>query len=124
MRGFKLNADHDLELDAGGRLIEIDGIDATAQEIKTRLLFHKGESFTDANEGVPYIDQILIKGGDPGRARALVRQVIESVPSVVDVPVVEFSLDRVTRTATVIWEARHASGRVIRSADFPPLVLS
>lgn len=123
MRGYKLDVNHDLSLDAGGRLEFVDGVEATAQEIKTRLLFMRGEAFTDLREGVPYYTDILVKGVDPARVRALIRQTIQSVPSVVDVPRVDFALDPATRTATVTWEARHASGRVIRSEDFPPLIL-
>lgn len=128
VRGFKLNATTwDLSLDAGGRLeILNDDSDeaadaATAQEINTRLLFPRGEAFTDLGEGVPYYEEILIKGGDPARAEAIVRQTIGSVPSIVDVPVCRLSLDRATRKASVTWEARTSRGRTIRSADFPPL---
>lgn len=124
MRGFKLDTDHDLSLDAGGRLEYVDGVEATAQEIKTRLLFMRGEAFTDLREGVPYFTEILIKGVDPARVRALIRQTIQSVPSVVDVPRVDFELDTATRQAVITWEARHASGRTIRSEDFPALIVS
>lgn len=124
VRGFRLDPEsHDLSLDAGGRLEYVEGDEATAQEIKTRLLFFKGENFLDLREGVPYYTEILIKGVDLGRVRALIRSVIASVPGVVDVPVIEVELDRVTRVATVRWEARNATGRIVSSADFGPLVL-
>lgn len=123
MRGFKLDSDHDLSLDAGGRLEYVTGDEATGQEITTRLLFFRGEAFTDTREGVPWYQEILVKGVDLARVRAIVRQTIASVPGVVDVPVVEIEQDRATRTATIRWEARNAAGRVIRSEDFPALVV-
>lgn len=130
LRGFYLDPEsHDLYLDAGGRFVFLDGADAaqadraTAQEIKTRLLFFKGEGFTDAREGVPYFQEILRKGVALSRVRAIVQRVIRSHPSIVDVPVCEVTLDRATRAASVRFEARTLSGRLIRSDDFPPLVI-
>jgi hypothetical protein len=43
IRGFELGTDHDLALDAGGRLTYVSDDSATAQEIKTRLMFFRGE---------------------------------------------------------------------------------
>ncbi len=123
MRGLKLDGDHDLSLDDGGRLEVVDSDEATAQEIKTRLLFFRGESFMDVREGVPYYQEILKKAPDMARIRAIIRAVILSVPSVIDVPVLEIAHDRATRSATVTWEARTRTGGVVRSADFGPLVL-
>jgi hypothetical protein len=124
MRGVKLDPlTHDLSLDAGGRLETIDGDDATAQEIRTRLLFFRAESFTDQTEGIPFYEEILVKGGDLGRVRAIIRAAIASVPAIVDVPIVEVEVDRATRAASVTWEARTNTGRRISSADFPPLTI-
>jgi hypothetical protein len=124
MRGVKLDPlTHDLSLDAGGRLETIDGDDATAQEIRTRLLFFRSESFTDQTEGIPFYEEILVKGGDLGRVRAIIRAAIASVPAIVDVPIVEVEVDRVTRAAAITWEARTNTGRRISSADFPPLTI-
>lgn len=124
IRGFKLDTNHDLSLDDGGRLEFVEDDAATIQEIGTRLRLLRGENFLDLREGVPYFTEILIKGVDVARVRSLIRQTIASVPGVVDVPVVDVSLDRSARALIVAFEARHATGRVIRSEDFPALVLS
>jgi hypothetical protein len=123
MRGFKLDTAHDLSLDTGGRLEYLSGDDAVVQEISTRLKFLRGEAFTDLREGVPWYQEILRKGLDLARVRSIIRQTIASVPAVLDVPSVEIDLERETRTATIRWTARVASGRVIRSEDYPPLVV-
>lgn len=126
VRGFKIDTlTGDLDLDDAGRMVVLDDSDdqATAQEIATRLQFFKGECAKDLREGVPYYQEILRKGADLGRVRAIVRQVIASVPAVVDVPSVEVTLDRATRAATVTWTARTRRGSVIRSEDFGPLVI-
>jgi hypothetical protein len=125
IRGFKLDpTTHDLALDAGGRLEYVEGTDATVQEIKTRLLHFQGESFNDLREGVPWYQEILVKGVDLARVRAIIRAAILSVPAIVDVPRVDVEIDRATRAATITWEAREASGRVVRSEDFAPLVIA
>lgn len=124
MRGFALDPlTHDLALDDAGDLETIDGDAAVYQEIKTRLLFFKGECFADLREGVPYFQEVLKKGADLGRVKAIIRQAIQSHPSVADVPQLDLELERATRTATVTFRARLRSGRVIRSEDFPPLVI-
>lgn len=124
IRGFKLDPlTHDLSLDADGRLETVDGDAATIQEIKTRLLFFKGECFADLREGVPYFQEILKKGVDLARVKAIIRQVVQSHPAIADVPVISIELDRATRHASVSFEARTRAGRVIRSEDFGPIVI-
>jgi len=125
MRGFKLDIEaHDLALDGAGRLLFVDDDAATVQEIKTRLLFFKGESFNDARAGVPYFQEILKKGTAPGRVKALLRKAIMSHPQVIDVSSLTLDVDRITRVASVAFVARTLTGRILRSEEFGPLVLS
>lgn len=124
IRGFLLDSDHDLALDAGGDFDTVEGDAATGQEIATRLLYFKGENFADTREGVPYFQEIFQKGTDPARVRALIRGTIQSVPAVIDVPACEIVTDPATRAAVCTWIARTNTGKVIRSEDFPPLILS
>lgn len=124
IRGFALDPlTHDLSLDAAGRLETVEGDAATIQEIKTRLLFFRGECFADLREGVPYFQEILRKGADPARVKAIVRQVVQSHPEIADVPRITLEIDRATRAASVSFEARTRAGRVLRSEDFGPLVI-
>ena len=124
MRGLRLDPlTHDLAISAH-RVETVEGDEATAQEIKTRILFPRSDSFADRNEGLPWWEEILVKGADLGRVRAIIRAAIASVPAIVDVTSVEVSLDKRTREATITWEARTNTGRVIRSEDFPPLIVA
>lgn len=126
-RGPRLDVDGDLSLDDGGRMEWLadpeDSDEATAQEIDTRLTFFRGENFLDVREGVPWFQEILVKGVDEARVKAIVRQVVASHPAVIDVPTVTFELDRETRAAEIVWEARTTEGRVILSSDFRPLIV-
>lgn len=123
MRGFKLTADHELELANGSFVFLEDGPTATAQEAKTRLLFFRGEWFRDVREGVPYLQELFAKGVTTDKIRSTVRQTLLSVPSVADVPRVDVTFDRAARQARVDWEARTLDGATVRSEDFPPLIL-
>lgn len=127
MKGYKLDSTtHDLALDASGRFVSFadDDSAAVAQEIKTRLLFFKAENFEDLREGTPYFQEILKKGPDLNRVRAIIRSVIASVPAVLDVPRVSIVVDSATRAATIVWTARTRKGATIRSEDFQPLVIN
>lgn len=122
-RGFKLDPNtHDFVL-VDGTFDTVEGIAATAQEIKTRILLFKGEYFLDRREGVPYFQELLQKGVPVERVISVMRQVIQSVPSVIDVPRVDVSLDRANRVASVSWEARNTDGTLIRSEDFGPVIV-
>jgi len=114
----------DLYLDAGGDavpLVDGDELEATAQEIRSRLLLFRGSFFLDLREGVPWYQEILSKGARPGRVRELIRQAILSHPSVVDVPSLTLTTDPATREASIAFSARTADGRIVRSADFGPV---
>lgn len=103
---LRLTAEGDLYLDAAGTLAQVDGAAAIAQQCATRLRFGLGEYFGDLRQGIPYFEEILVKGGDLGRAREIVRRALLTVPGVVDVPVIELALERASRRLTVTWQAR------------------
>jgi hypothetical protein len=123
IRGWTLDTDHDLDLDAAGRLIENDGDDATYQEIACSLLLMYGENFMDVTEGVPWFAEIFQKGTPRARIEALIRNTIQLHPAIVDVPRVALETDRATRESAITFEARTASGRIIRSQDYRPILL-
>lgn len=124
MRGFLLDPlTHDLSLDAAGRLETVDGDDATYQEIRCSLLLMYGENFCDVTEGVPWFQEIFQKGTPRGRIEELIRQTVKRHPAIVDVPLCRLDLDRATREGSIVFEARTASGRIIRSQDYPPILL-
>lgn len=103
---LKLGADGDLALDAAGTLVQLDGSEAIAQQCATRLRFGLGEYFGDLRQGIPYFEEILIKGGSLPRAREIVRRALLTVPGVVDVPQVTLDFDSATRELTITWQAR------------------
>lgn len=89
----------DLDLSKGTPAL-VDGKDAIAQKIAIRLRFFKGEWFLDKRLGVPYFQQIFVKGTRLAVIAALLRKAISTTPGVVSVPVFSVSLDSRTRALT------------------------
>lgn len=114
---------HDLALE-GGTLAKIPSREqAIRQQIKTRLLMSRGEYFLDVRQGLPYYREILRKAPNIPRIRSIFRQAIESVPGVVDVPVLSVTLDPRSRKLSVRFEARALGDLVVSSEDFGPLLI-
>lgn len=123
MRGWKktITADadnpipRDMHLTDGDSSI-VEGDEATAQEVGSRLLLFRGSYFLDLNEGLPWYQEILEKGIGDGRIRELIRQAILSHPAIVDVPKVEL-VRGLERAATLSFEARTTENTIVRSED-------
>lgn len=90
----------DLAFD-GVELAFVEGKDAVAQEIQTRLRWWRGEWFLDTSRGTPYLESILVKGATEATVRAILLREILSVPGVLRVPSLVVSIDRAARYATV-----------------------
>jgi hypothetical protein len=91
----------DLAFDDLGELVLVDGADAVAQEIQTRLRWWRGEWFLDTSRGAPYLESILVKGVTEATVRAILKGEIEAVPGVARVRSMVVSIDRATRYATI-----------------------
>lgn len=98
-----------------------DAIEATAQELRSRILLFRGSYFLDLREGVPWFQEILRKGYVPARVREIFRQTLLTHPAIADVPLITLSVDRATRAASLAFEARTTDGKVVSSEDFGPV---
>ena len=110
----------DLALNLGS-FVQESGARAAGQSAHTRLNMFKGEWFRDLRQGVPYYQEILRKGVDDNRVKAIVRQAVLSVPGIVDMQTI--SVVRTGRSASVTWTARYQDGTTILSADYGPLII-
>lgn len=115
----------DLNLVLGDAEILGDGdeLEATAQEIRSRFLLFRGSYFRDLREGVPWYQDILVKGPDIPRVRELLRQTILTHPAIVDVLSLTIEQNKTARSASVVWEARTVDGQIVRSKDFGPVIV-
>ncbi len=117
---------HDIHLDAG-TLVLIGGeattfAEAVAQDIKSSLTLFKQEWFLNRLEGVPWFEQIFVKGPDLGAIKTIFSQVIASRDGVDSVLSMTLSLSS-ARRLTVAWEVRLTDGSTLRSEDYPALIL-
>jgi hypothetical protein len=113
----------DLKLVKGDIVWVIEKIDQVVQQARIRLLSFRGDWFLDLREGVPYFEDVLVKNPNAGRIRAIMRQSLLGIPSVIRVPDLVLAFDKAQRLLRIRWSLVLDDGTVIRSEDFGPFVL-
>ncbi len=105
MADILLDGDGDLDLTAGEMTL-VRGADAIAQHIKIALRLFKGEWFRAPADGIPYFDNVFVKGVRPASLDTIFRKALLKVPGVLDVLTLTPSIDAATRTLTLDFEVR------------------
>lgn len=93
-----LGPDDDLLVE-DGRLALVRGADALVQRLRLRLELARGAWFLDLAQGVPYVEQILVKGVEPEAVAGILRAEALKEPEVRDAQVT-VTIDGATRAAT------------------------
>ena len=110
MIGLALGPNHDLIIE-NGQFKRINDNALAIQQIKSRLLFFRGEWFLDVLAGIPYFQRIFTKPVDLGEIESIFKQSILEYPLVESLN--EFSLDYVggdSRRLTVLAAVRTIYG--------------
>lgn len=94
-------------------------VDRVVQQIKIRLQFFLGEWFLNTTRGIPYFEQVLIKGADRAIVEGLFREQIESTPNVSAVDELTLAFDGGTRLLTVTFRASTDFGALEQSLALP-----
>lgn len=116
--------ENDLYLDSTGNLVFVeDRAIETAQRIRVRLRFFKGEWFLDQNQGTPWFQEIFVKNPSPEVVRAIFKDIIETAPGVLSVDAIDFALDAALRILTLTFTAKLEDQSLLRSTDFAPFVV-
>lgn len=84
-----------------------------AQQIKIKLKFFLGEWFLRTTDGVPYLENILVKNPNLTHVRSIFRQQISSVDDVIAVNALNISLNSQKRELTVNFEAQTNYGLIV-----------
>lgn len=97
------DGDLDLRTDANGmkHVYLVEGIDAIVQTYRIRLQFFLGEWFLDRNQGMPWVQKILIHNPRIPVIRSIFRKALLSVPGTKDVRELELTIDKPTRRLTL-----------------------
>jgi hypothetical protein len=107
----------DLALDDTGDVATVTGADAIAQHIRVRLGFVRGEWFLNTREGVPYFEEIWVKGADLARVKRVLLDAIVKTPGVVACPVFALT-DLGGRRWSLSFEAVADTGARLVFSDF------
>lgn len=118
MTALKLDpASGDLDL-TGGRLNLISGPDETAQKLRIRFRFFRGEYFADLRVGVPYFEAVFLKNPSLAAIQAIVRELVETCPGVEALLEFDYEFNRSTRVFSItVLKVQHVSGAVLDFTD-------
>ena len=84
MTDMKLNAAGDIDLSSGGAEL-VEGLDASAQNLKIAMQSFQGDWFIDLRDGLPYIGRILVKNVNEADIQSLYYRQAQRQPDVVSV---------------------------------------
>lgn len=116
----------DWEIDARGNLVwtNDENGESTAQRIRIRLDFWRGEYFADTRQGVPYVPEILgNKAMDDATLSSIFRSVILTTPGVVSLITFALATEGATRSGSLDFSAQLESGKIFTSADYGPFLV-
>lgn len=108
----------DLAFDATGQPTFVDGVEAIAQDVRTRLRWFRGEWFLDARTGFPWFQRVLGQKVTSRVVEFLLRRTIAGTPGVARLASMRVSIDRRTRELTASFSAVSTSGAAIDFSDF------
>lgn len=113
---------HDLAMDMAtgdlalrdGDVLLIDNAERVAQQILITLRFWLGEWFLDVQDGIPYLDYVLVKSPNLLHIRQIFTEAIEKVEGVQRVEEMKFAFDVKNRSLRVDYEVSTNYGLLTR----------
>lgn len=84
LKDIQLNNAHDIDI-VNNDLALVSGLKATTQSIRQRFWLFQGEWFLDETAGVPYLQQIFVKGVRLAIVRNILLRVLASTVGVASV---------------------------------------
>ena len=113
---------HDLAMDMttgdlalrDGDVLLIDNAERVAQQILITLRFWLGEWFLDVQDGIPYLDYVLVKSPNLLHIRQIFTEAIEKVEGVQRVEEMKFAFDVKNRSLRVDYEVSTNYGLLTR----------
>lgn len=113
---------HDLAMDMttgdlalrDGDVLLIDNAERVAQQILITLRFWLGEWFLDVQDGIPYLDYVLVKSPNLLHIRQIFTEAMEKVDGVKRVEEMNLAFDVKNRSLRVDYEASTDYGLITR----------
>ena len=113
---LKLDANHDLLLENSDLVLTTEE-ENIIQLLDIRLQFFKGEWFLDILAGIPYIDEVLIKGANIETVKAIFIKEILASDGVDEILALELSHDSATRILRVDFSVKADNLRIDESVS-------
>ena len=111
---LKLDSNHDIYIE-NSDLVLTSEEENTIQLLNIRLQFFKGEWFLDILAGIPYIDEILVKGTSLQEVKSIFISEILDSEGVEELLSFEIAHDSETRVLRVDFSAK-ADGKTINES--------
>lgn len=113
---------HDLAMDMttgdlalrDGDVLLIDNAERVAQQILITMRFWLGEWFLDVQDGIPYLDYVLVKSPNLLHIRQIFTEAIEKIEGVQRVEEMKFAFDVKNRSLRVDYEVSTNYGLLTR----------
>lgn len=96
----------------------VDGNELIVQRIKQRLLLFLGEWYLDVEAGVPWFQEILVKGVDLGRVETLIKRTIVGTEGVTRLTALDLNFTPEPRRLSVSFRAVGENGEDLAVEDF------
>lgn len=97
------------------------GTNPILQDILQRFRMFLGEWFLDNTQGVPWFQQILIKGYDQSKINAIFLNIILAVPGVLLLNSYSFTINTEFRSLVVQFNAQTTSGPINYAGSIVPV---
>lgn len=97
------------------------GTNPILQDILTRLRFGLGEWFLDNSQGIPYLQQVLVKNPDISKITAIFQNTIMGTPGVIQLTSFSMTVNTAKRFATVQFACVTTSGPVSYNGSVSPV---
>lgn len=110
---IKLDSTGDIAIE-DNLLVLISGGDEIAQLVNQRLKTFYGECFLNDDRGVPYFQQILVKGANPSIVYALIQRCIIETDGVLELQEFDAEYDKTNRSLAITG--------LIKAEDNPDLI--
>jgi hypothetical protein len=118
MSNWQLDANGDLDI-VGNNVVVTEGRDAIRQRLQCRLRFFYGEWFLDTTLGVPYFEEILVKGPRMQIIQDIFKNVILETDGITGLTRFDFDYDSDDRKLSVTFSATSIDGDIDFSQEFP-----
>jgi hypothetical protein len=117
MTDFLMTEDGDLDT-TGGLSLTSSLVQSTAQRLKIKFRFFKGEGLLDPRSGIPIYEKILVKNPNLAEIKRLFKEILLSDPAVETVESIDLTYSREGRSLAVAFAATLNDGSNLTFEDF------